>query len=101
MQVYRQKLDLSPSFNCSLKRLVFFPLTDHPNLKLFITHGGLLSTTESIHFGVPLVGIPVLADQHLNMKSVDSKGFGIAVTLSEDMIPELEEAINKVLLDPA
>ncbi|XP_026735998.1 UDP-glucuronosyltransferase 2B20-like [Trichoplusia ni] len=76
-------------------------ILNHPNLKLFITHGGLLSTTESIHFGVPLVGIPVMADQHLNMKTIDSKGFGIAVTLSEDMTPELEEAINKVLLDPA
>ncbi|CAB3233304.1 unnamed protein product [Arctia plantaginis] len=45
----------------------------HPNLKLFITHGGQLSTTEAVHFGVPVVGIPVMADQHLNMASVESR----------------------------
>ncbi|CAH0596441.1 unnamed protein product [Chrysodeixis includens] len=75
-------------------------ILNHPNLKLFITHGGLLSTTESIHFGVPVVGIPVMADQHLNMKTVHAKGFGICVTLSEDMIPELKEAVKKIIVDP-
>ncbi|KAL5273667.1 UGT2A1.2 family protein [Megaselia abdita] len=37
----------------------WFPQDDilaHPNVKLFITHGGLLSTTESIYHGKPLIG---------------------------------------------
>ncbi|KAH9636336.1 hypothetical protein HF086_012601 [Spodoptera exigua] len=73
----------------------------HPNLKLFITHGGQLSTSEAIHYGIPLVGIPVMADQVLNMISVANKGFGIKVTLSEDMIPELDAAVQQVLTDDA
>lgn len=68
-------------------------------MKLFITHGGQLSTTEAVYYGVPLVGIPIMADQHVNMKSVVNKGFGVRVTLAEDMADELEEGIKKVLKD--
>lgn len=32
----------------------------HPNVKLFVTHGGYLSLTESIYYGVPVVGKTIL-----------------------------------------
>jgi glucuronosyltransferase len=44
----------------------WFPQDDilaHPNVKLFVTHGGLLSCTESILRGKPIVGIPIFGDQ--------------------------------------
>jgi UDP:flavonoid glycosyltransferase YjiC (YdhE family) len=44
----------------------WFPQDDilaHDNVKLFVTHGGLLSCTESILRGKPIVGIPVFGDQ--------------------------------------
>ncbi|CAH2095520.1 unnamed protein product [Euphydryas editha] len=72
-------------------------ILSHPNLKFFITHGGQLSTTESIHFGVPVIGIPVLGDQHVNMRSVTNKGFGISITLAEDMANDLLNAIEEML----
>ncbi|KPI98795.1 UDP-glucuronosyltransferase 2B15 [Papilio xuthus] len=76
-------------------------ILSHPNLKLFITHGGQLSTTEAIHFGVPVVGIPVMADQHVNMRSVEIKGFGLVVTLAEDMAPRVKIAIEEILENPS
>ncbi|XP_020300263.1 UDP-glucuronosyltransferase-like [Pseudomyrmex gracilis] len=39
-------------------------LLAHSNIKLFIYQGGLQSTEEAVHYAVPLVGIPVLADQY-------------------------------------
>ncbi|CAK1545463.1 unnamed protein product [Leptosia nina] len=73
----------------------------HPNLKFFITHGGQLSTTEAIHFGVPVIGIPVLGDQHANMNSVKSKGFGITVQLTEQyLVKDLYEAIKEIKSNP-
>ncbi|XP_014360112.2 UDP-glucosyltransferase 2 isoform X1 [Papilio machaon] len=75
-------------------------ILSHPNLKVFITHGGQLSTTEAIHFAVPVVGIPVMADQHVNMRSVELKGSGLVVTLAEDMAPKVKIAVEEILQNP-
>lgn len=72
----------------------------HPNLKLFITHGGQLSTTEAIHYGVPVIGLPVLGDQYVNMRAVQRKGFGIMVQIRDELAHDLYIAINQMLQDP-
>jgi glucuronosyltransferase len=46
-------------------------------VKLFITHGGLLSKQEAITRGVPLLGIPIYGDQRLNMRKAEISGYGI------------------------
>lgn len=38
----------------------------HPRIKLFISHGGYLSTTEAAYEGVQTLGIPVYGDQMVN-----------------------------------
>ncbi|KAK8397728.1 hypothetical protein O3P69_004484 [Scylla paramamosain] len=71
----------------------------HPKLKLFITHGGLLSTLESMYHGVPVLGMPVFADQHSNMFEVEKNGWG-KVLLWEELTPEaLTEKIFEVMND--
>ncbi|XP_060861408.1 UDP-glycosyltransferase UGT5-like [Metopolophium dirhodum] len=46
----------------------------HPNVKLFISHGGLLGTTEAVYEGVPILSMPIFGDQMTNIKAVVSKG---------------------------
>ncbi|XP_050679562.1 UDP-glycosyltransferase UGT5-like isoform X2 [Leptidea sinapis] len=72
----------------------------HPNCVLFITHGGLLSLTESIHTGVPIIGIPVFADQFLNVDTAVKNGYGRRVELSFTMSHVLREEIHEVINNP-
>lgn len=71
----------------------------HPNVKIFITHGGLLSTTESIFIGKPFIGIPMFGDQFLNMARAENGGYGIKVDYDELNEKTFSAAINKMLAD--
>ncbi|CAH0731271.1 unnamed protein product, partial [Brenthis ino] len=72
----------------------------HKNCIIFMTHGGLLSTTEALHFGVPLIGIPGRADQFPNINRAVSKGFAIKVNLSYTLAADLEIALQEMLNNP-
>nr|ANI22002.1 UDP-glycosyltransferase 40F3 [Spodoptera exigua] len=74
-------------------------LLAHPNLALFVTHGGLLSLTEAVHFGVPVIAIPVFADQFLNANQAQHKGIGEKVDLTYNLHKDLKIALDKVLAD--
>ncbi|XP_023172080.2 UDP-glucuronosyltransferase 1-8-like [Drosophila hydei] len=81
----------------------WFPQDDilaHENVVLFITHGGLLSTTESIYHGKPFVGIPIFGDQFVNMARAEQLGYGVTVTYSKLTAETFENAIKKILTDP-
>ncbi|CAK1594070.1 unnamed protein product [Parnassius mnemosyne] len=72
----------------------------HPNCVLFITHGGFLSSTETIHFGVPIIGIPVYGDQFNNINRAVAKGYAKRVDLTYSLADDLKVAIDDILSDP-
>lgn len=49
----------------------------HPNVKLFISHGGMLSTLESLYHAVPILGIPIWGDQERNIESYVTTGWAL------------------------
>ncbi|GBP21533.1 UDP-glucuronosyltransferase 2B15 [Eumeta japonica] len=76
-------------------------ILSHPKTLLFITHGGKLSTTETVHYGVPVIGIPIAADQFANMNQAVHKGYGIKVNYEEDLAKPLKAALDEMLNKPS
>ncbi|XP_071806439.1 UDP-glucuronosyltransferase 2B20-like [Asterias amurensis] len=73
---------------------------DHPNTKMFLSHGGLNGVHEAAWYGLPVVGIPLFGDQFDNMERAEAKGMAIKLdilTLNEDV---LVEAITRVIKEP-
>jgi glucuronosyltransferase len=72
----------------------------HPNMELFITHGGLLGTTEALVEGVPVLGIPVYGDQKMNMLKAENFGYGILMEIDEIDQDLIEKNLQKLLTNP-
>lgn len=90
----------------NIKTVTWMPQNDilgHPNLKLFMTHGGLNSVYEATYHGVPMLLTPLWGDQVGNAAKVKAAGFGESVNIKANdgftakMIVDL---INKILSDP-
>ena len=75
-------------------------LLAHPNLRAFVTHGGLLSTQESLFHSVPLVGVPLANDQEGNLQRAERNGFAIRLDLQTLKKEEFLAAIKRALTDP-
>ncbi|MFS0841071.1 macrolide family glycosyltransferase [Paenibacillus sp. 1P03SA] len=69
--------------------------------KLFITHGGMNSTSEGLYYGVPLVVIPQNADQPMVAGQVAKIGAGLALQMQGLTANQLREAADQVLSLPS
>ncbi|XP_034482868.1 UDP-glucuronosyltransferase 2B1-like [Drosophila innubila] len=81
----------------------WFPQSDilaHPKVRLFISHGGLLSTIESVYYGKPILGLPVFYDQFMNVKRATDMGYCLGLDLLNLKQSELEQTINTLLTTP-
>ncbi|CAH0555380.1 unnamed protein product [Brassicogethes aeneus] len=71
------------------------------NVKLFITHGGLLSTTETIYHGVPVLTIPIFGDQKMNAAQMVLHGFAQSISFEVlNYENKIRNALNEVLTNP-
>lgn len=70
----------------------------HEKTVLFFTHCGMHGILEALHYGVPMVGMPVFADQQDVLMRLQERGVarGVHKEASED---EIFQAINDVLED--
>uniref|UniRef100_A0A669QFX9 Uncharacterized protein n=1 Tax=Phasianus colchicus TaxID=9054 RepID=A0A669QFX9_PHACC len=72
-------------------------LLGHPLTKAFITHGGTNGIYEAIYHGIPIVGIPMFADQHDNVAHMRAKGAAVELDFSTLTTQDLVDAVNTVI----
>ncbi|XP_018055638.1 PREDICTED: UDP-glucuronosyltransferase 2B19-like isoform X1 [Atta colombica] len=72
----------------------------HPNIKAFITHGGLMGTLEAIVCGVPMIGIPLFADQFSNIDRYVAKNIALRLDINTITEKSFDAALNAILRDP-
>ena len=70
-----------------------------PEVDLVITHGGNNTVTESLHFGKPMVVLPLFWDQHDNAQRMDELGLGRRLDTYRHEPVELVDAIESLLAD--
>jgi MGT family glycosyltransferase len=70
-----------------------------PQVDLVITHGGNNTTTESLHFGKPMILLPIFWDQHDNAQRIDETGFGVRLPTYSLGDGDLPAAIDRLLAD--
>ena len=76
----------------------FLPQTSIlPQVDLVITHGGNNTVTECLHFGKPMVVLPLFWDQYDNAQRVDELGFGTRLPTYEFEPSQLAGAIDALL----
>lgn len=72
-----------------------------PMVDAVITHGGNNTTTEAMHYGVPLIVLPLFWDQYDNAQRVDETGFGVRLATYRFSADDMDTALDKVLADDA
>ena len=101
--IWKWETETMPDLPPNVKLGKWLPQQDilgHPKIRLFVTHGGLLSTEEAVYHGVPLVGIPVFGDQDWNMKHSEQMGFARTLELRDLTEEAVLTALNEILAEP-
>ncbi len=70
-----------------------------PLCDLVITHGGNNTTTEALHFGKPMILLPLFWDQYDNAQRVHELGYGVRLSTYTFTDEELKGAVERLLGD--
>ena len=70
-----------------------------PLADVVITHGGNNTVTESMHFGKPMLVLPLFWDQYDNAQRVHERGYGRRVATYEATAEDLRREVARLLDD--
>lgn len=74
--IFKWEADTLPNKPKNVLPVSWMPQDDilaHPNLTLFVTHGGLGGIAEAKYHAVPIVSMPLFGDQVFNLKVLNFK----------------------------
>ncbi|XP_041527529.1 UDP-glucuronosyltransferase 2B17-like isoform X1 [Microtus oregoni] len=75
-------------------------LLGHPKTKAFVTHGGANGIYEAIHFGIPMIGIPLFAEQYDNIAYMVAKGAATSLDFRTMTRTDFLNALEAVIDNP-
>ncbi|EDV43658.2 uncharacterized protein Dana_GF16417 [Drosophila ananassae] len=73
----------------------------HPNVKVFIAHGGIFGMQEAVHHAVPVLGMPFYFDQESNINAGQAAGYAIGLHYSSITEEQLRSALGELLSNPS
>ncbi|XP_032669493.1 UDP-glucuronosyltransferase 2C1-like [Odontomachus brunneus] len=94
------KHELPPGLPSNVMTSPWIPQTAvlrHHNTRVFISHGGAMGSIETLYYGVPVIGIPLFADQHRNINMFVYKGMGVKLYYDKLSEKIMDAALNTVL----
>ncbi|XP_062550768.1 UDP-glycosyltransferase UGT5-like [Armigeres subalbatus] len=72
-------------------------LLAHPNVRLHITHGGLLGMMESVQYGKPILGLPLAGEQEILVNKAVAEGYGLKLDYQNITQEVVLESIKRIL----
>ncbi|XP_072944357.1 UDP-glycosyltransferase UGT5-like [Epargyreus clarus] len=97
-----------PGHNANVFTQAWLPQVDvlcHPKILAFVSHGGMLSLSETAYCGKPLVTIPFFGDQFSNGAAANKLGFGKTIFFNnvntENLVATIKELTSKKMQDAA
>ncbi|XP_030343990.1 UDP-glucuronosyltransferase 1-1-like isoform X3 [Strigops habroptila] len=100
--LWRYTGQVPPNLPKNVKLVKWLPQNDllaHPKTRAFITHGGSHGIYEGICNAVPMVLMPLFADQMDNAKRVESRGAGLTLNILEMTTKDISTALQTVIND--
>lgn len=83
----------------ALRFLIELFTLGHSKIRAFVTHGGLGSCQEAVYHGVPMVIIPLFADQDWNARRAAEDRTAVVLDFLEITSESLLDALNTVIND--
>lgn len=72
----------------------------HPKVRVFMSHGGLLGSSEAAYCGVPAVVTPMYGDQFMNAAAIVHRGMGVLLPFPHMTTENIVKALKRTL-EPA
>ncbi|KAL9925633.1 UDP-glucosyltransferase 2-like isoform 2-T2 [Glossina fuscipes fuscipes] len=69
----------------------------HPKVKIFMTHAGLMGSSEAAYCGTPVIATPMYGDQFLNAAAMIHRGMGILLNYEDINENNVIKALKKVM----
>ena len=100
--IWRYLQEYPKSIPSHIKLMRWIPQNDllgHPKVKLFITHGGANGQFEALYNSVPMITMPMFADQPYNARRAEVKGISLTVNIRELKADILVSSIREILFN--